>query len=64
MKRGFILIFFLACFLQVAGQSTGKYQIKFLEINKENSDYGVALLDDNKLIYTSASENAKSTRRN
>jgi len=54
MKRGFILIFFLACFLQVAGQSTGKYKIKFLEVNKKNSDYGVAILDENKLIFTSA----------
>ena len=54
MKRGFILFFLLASFLTVTGQSTGKYQIKFLEINKDNSDYGVAILDENKLVFTSA----------
>ena len=64
MKRGFILIFFLACFLQVAGQSTGKYQIKFLEVNKKNSDYGVAILDENKLIFTSADHKVTTAKKN
>ena len=64
MKRGFILVFFLACFLQVAGQSTGKYQIKFLEVNKKNSDYGVAILDENKLIFTSADHKVTTAKKN
>ncbi len=64
MKRGFILVFFLACFLQVAAQSTAKYQIKFLEVNKTNSDYGVALLDENKLIFTSADHKVTTARKN
>ena len=64
MKRGFILIFLLASFLTVSGQSTGKYQIKFLEINKNNSDYGVAILDENKLIFTSADEDPGKERNN
>jgi len=64
MKRGFILVFFLACFLQVAGQSTGKYQIKFLEVNKKNSDNGVAILDENKLIFTSADHRVTTAKKN
>ncbi len=64
MKRGSIFIFFLASFLQVAGQSMGKYQIKFLEVNKKNSDYGVAILDENKLIFTSADHKVTSARKN
>ena len=64
MKRGFILVFFLACFLQVAAQSTGKYQIKFLEVNKKNSDYGVAILDENKLIFTSADHKVTTAKKN
>ena len=60
MKKGILLLLLLfATVCSISGQSSDKYQIKFLEINKENSDYGVALLDDNKLIYTSASEKPK-----
>ena len=64
MKRGFVLIFLLACFLQVSGQSTGKYQIKFLEVNKNNSDYAVAILDENKLVFTSADHKVTSAKKN
>lgn len=64
MKRGFILSFLLTCFLQVAGQSTGTYQIKFLEVNKNNSDYGVAILDENKLVFTSADHKVTSANKN
>ena len=64
MKRGFILFFLLASILSVTGQSTGKYQIKFLEINKNNSDYGVAILDENKLVFTSADEDPEKERNN
>lgn len=64
MKRGFILVFLLAWFFQVAGQSTGKYQIKFLEVNKKNSDYGVAILDENKLIFTSADHKVTTAKKN
>ena len=64
MKRGFILFFLLASFLTARGQSTGKYQIKFLEINKSNSDYGVAILDENKLIFTSADDSPTKENKN
>ena len=64
MKKGILLFLLLTAVTSLSAQVTEKYQIKFLEINKENSDYGVALLDDNKLIYTSASENPKSKKRN
>ena len=64
MKRGFILSFFLTCFLQVVGQSTGTYQIKFLEVNKNNSDYGVAILDENKLVFTSADHKVTTANKN
>lgn len=64
MKRGFIIFFLLASILTVTGQSTGKYQIKFLEINKNNSDYGVAILDENKLVFTSAEEDPGKERNN
>ena len=56
MKKGIVLVLFLMSCFYISAQSTGKYQIKFLEVNKENSDYGVAILDDNKLIFTSALE--------
>ena len=64
MKRGFIFIFLLASFLTVFGQSSANYQIKFLEINKSNSDYGVAILDENKLVFTSADEDPGRERNN
>ena len=64
MKRGFIFIFLLAIFAQAVGQSTAKYQIKFLEVNKDNSDYGVAILDENKLIFTSANEDPSKVKKN
>ena len=64
MKRGFILIFLITWVLQVSGQSTAKYQIKFLEVNKKNSDYGVAILDENKLIFTSADHKVTTARKN
>ena len=64
MKRGFVFIFLLAFVLTAAGQSTAKYQIKFLEINKSNSDYGVAILDENKLVFTSADEDPGRERKN
>lgn len=64
MKKGILLLLFLSSVFSLSAQTTGKYQIKFLEINKENSDYGVAFLDDNKLIFTSASEKQKSSKRN
>ncbi len=64
MKKGIIFILLLTFYLHATAQSTGKYQIKFLEINKNNSDYGVAILDNNKLIFTSAEEKINSSRKN
>lgn len=64
MKKGIILVLVLMSCFYSAAQSTGKYQIKFLEINKENSDYGVAILDDNKLLFTSALEKSTGSKTN
>ncbi|MDH3323302.1 MAG: hypothetical protein OEM04_09945, partial [Flavobacteriaceae bacterium] len=64
MKKGIAFILLLASFFYASAQSTGKYQIKFLEVNKSNSDYGVAILDNNKLIFTSAEEKIRSSRKN
>lgn len=64
MKKGIAFILLLTTFFYASAQSTGKYQIKFLEINKNNSDYGVAILDNNKLIFTSAEEKIQSSRKN
>lgn len=62
MKKGILLLLMFASVFYASAQTSGKYQIKFLEINKQNSDYGVAILDDNKLVFTSAYEKAKSKR--
>jgi len=64
MKKGIAFILLLTNFFYASAQSTGKYQIKFLEVNKNNSDYGVAILDNNKLIFTSAEEKIQSSRKN
>ena len=64
MKKGIIFILLIAGFFYGTAQSTGKYQIKFLEVNKKNSDYGVAILDNNKLVFTSAEEKANNSRKN
>lgn len=53
----------LAWFFQGYAQTGGKYQIKFLEINKSNSDYAVAIVDENKLIFTSADQDASMEKR-
>ena len=64
MKKGIVLVLFLLGIFYCSAQSTGKYQIKFLEVNKENSDYGVAILDNNKLIFTSALEKSNGNKKN
>ncbi len=64
MKKGITFILLLAGFFYGSAQSTGNYKIKFLEVNKNNSDNGVAILDNNKLIFTSAEKEYKSSRRN
>lgn len=38
-----------------AQTSSGKHHIKYLEINTTQSDYGVAFLDDNKVVFTTPS---------
>jgi outer membrane protein OmpA-like peptidoglycan-associated protein len=62
MKKIVIILLFLGNVIQMMGQDSGTYQIKFLEINKENSDYAVAMLDDNKLVFTSAGESVSKNR--
>ena len=64
MKRGIILVLLFVSFFYGNSQSTANYKIKFLEVNKNNSDYGVAILDENKLIFTSADELESGSKKN
>ncbi|MEN8125884.1 MAG: OmpA family protein, partial [Bacteroidota bacterium] len=65
MKKIVLFILFFGNIMYLTGQeSTDSYQIKFLEINKENSDYAVAMLDDDKLVFTSAANANTSNKRN
>jgi len=64
MKKGIVLILLFVSFFYGYSQSTANYKIKFLEVNKNNSDYGVAILDENKLIFTSADELEKGAKKN
>lgn len=64
MCRGVIFGLLVSFVMQLTAQSTGKYQIKFLEVNKRNSDYGVAILDENKVIFASADQPVTSARKN
>ncbi|MCF6223506.1 MAG: OmpA family protein [Flavobacteriaceae bacterium] len=64
MKKGIAILLFFTSFFYASAQSTGKYQIKFLEINKSNSDYGLAILDNNRLIFTSSDTKIKTARKN
>jgi len=64
MKKGITFILLLTGFFYASAQSTGKYQIKFLEVNKNNSDYGVAILDNQKLIFTSSEDQSISSKKN
>ncbi len=64
MKKIVLFALFLGNIMYLSGQeSTSTYQIKFLEVNKGNSDYAVAMLEDDKLVFTSsANENASSKK--
>lgn len=64
MKKGITIFLLLTSFFYASAQSTGKYQIKFLEVNKSNSDYGLAILDNNQLIFTSSDTKIKTARKN
>ncbi|RUA06658.1 MAG: hypothetical protein DSY82_09355, partial [Flavobacteriia bacterium] len=63
MKKIALILLFLGNVIHLMAQDSGTYQIKFLEINKENSDYAVAMLDDNKIVFASAGQ-PTSKRRN
>jgi len=53
MKNIFLSIFVALTSLTLAAQtSSGKHHIKYLEINTTQSDYGVAFLDDNNVVFT------------
>ncbi len=65
MKKIVLFVLFLGNILYLSAQeSDSSYQIKFLEINKENSDYAVAMLDDEKLVFTSEANANSSNRKN
>lgn len=45
-------------------QSEGKYQIKFLEVNQEDSDFAVAMLENNKLVFSTSGKSSASGEKN
>ena len=64
MKNIFLSIFVALTSLTLAAQtSSGKHHIKYLEINTTQSDYGVAFLDDNNVVFTTpADENLNNSK--
>ena len=64
MKNIFLSIFVALTSLTLAAQtSSGKHHIKYLEINTTQSDYGVAFLDDNNVVFTTpADENSNNSQ--
>ena len=64
MKNIFLSIFVALTSLTLAAQtSSGKHHIKYLEINTTQSDYGVAFLDDNNVVFTRpADENSNNSQ--
>ena len=63
MKKFILSLLICFGYVSLSAQSNGNYQIKFLEVNRDNSDYAVALLDENKIVFTSEG-NADSERGN
>ena len=63
MKK-IITLSFLLLSIIVASQTTpGKHSIKSLDVNSKLADFGVALLDNNKIIFASPSEKVTIIRR-
>lgn len=57
MKNIFLLAILVAASVSISAQtSSGKHHIKYLEINTTQSDYGVAFLDDDKVVFTTPSD--------
>ena len=57
MKNIFLSIFVALTSLTLAAQtSSGKHHIKYLEINTTQSDYGVAFLDDDNVVFTTPAD--------
>ncbi|MDZ7612525.1 MAG: hypothetical protein U5K51_01455 [Flavobacteriaceae bacterium] len=54
MKKLFLGLFLICNISILLAQSEGKYQIKFLEVNQEDSDFAVAMLENSKLVFTSS----------
>ena len=63
MKKFILSLLICFGYVTLSAQSNGNYQIKFLEVNRDNSDYAVALLDENKIVFTSEG-NADSEKGN
>ena len=56
MKK-IITIVLMLCVLLIAGQTTpGKHNIKSLNINTKEANFGVGLLGDNQIVFASPSE--------
>lgn len=64
MKKLFLSLFLICNISTLLAQSEGKYQIKFLEVNQEDSDLAVAMLENNKLVFTSSGKSNTSGKKN
>ena len=53
MKKYLLIISILSLTFLYGQEGSGKYSIKNLEVNTENSDFGTSFLGDGKLVFTS-----------
>ena len=55
MRNYITSVILICCSLALQAQtSTGKHHIKYLDINTGNSDYGVGFLNDDQVVFTTA----------
>lgn len=60
MKKLFFGLLLICNITTLLAQSEGKYQIKFLEVNQEDSDFAVAMLENNKLVFSTSGKSSAS----
>lgn len=64
MKKLFFGLLLICNITTLLAQSEGKYQIKFLEVNQEDSDFAVAMLENNKLVFSTSGKSSASGEKN
>ncbi len=64
MKKLFFGLLLICNISTLLAQSEGKYQIKFLEVNQEDSDFAVAMLENNKLVFSTSGKSSASGEKN